>query len=211
MQSTEQQRELVGVVFDLGNVVIDWDPLAAITEGVGEAEAASFLSADDFDFAAWNHGPDSGQTWKKALAYVEETYEHWLEHAKAYVDHFPASLLGEVPGTPDIVRELDDAGVPMWGLTNWSAELYEHAPERFEVLSRFRDVVVSGHEGVAKPDPAIYHRLADRAGHPLTSLVFVDDKQVNVEVAEAMGMDALLFTDAERLRAQLVERGLLAG
>ena len=201
--------DLHGVVFDLGNVVIDWQPEAAIAEGVGLDEAERFLMAHDFDFAAWNHGPDSGQTWEQALAYVEAEYDHWLDHARAYYDHFPASLVGEVPGTADVIRDLAEADVPMWALTNWSAELFIHAPAGFPILGLFRDIVVSGREGVAKPDPAIFHRLADRAGEPLSSLVFVDDKQANVEVAEAMGMDALLFTDAQRLRAQLMDRGLL--
>ena len=208
--STQQSdRELRGVVFDLGNVVIDWQPEAAIAVAVGEDEAARFLMADDFDFAAWNHGPDSGQSWEQALAFVEEAYEHWLEHATAYRDHFPQSLVGEVPGTATVMRELDEAGVPMWALTNWSAELFHHAPARFPLLGLFRDIVVSGREGVAKPDPAIFRLLSDRLGEPLDRLVFVDDKQANVEVAEAMGMDALLFTDAERLRTQLIDRGLL--
>ena len=204
-----EHHEHRGVVFDLGNVVIDWQPEAAVARGVGEDEAARFLRADDFDFSAWNHGPDSGQSWEQALAFVEEAYEHWIDHATAYRDHFPHSLVGEVPGTSAVMRDLDAAGVPLWALTNWSADLFVHAPARFPVLGLFRDIVVSGREGVAKPDPAIYHRLADRAGVPLDTLVFVDDKPANVEVAEAMGMDALLFTDAGRLRAQLLDRGLL--
>lgn len=197
-----------GVVLDLGNVLIDWDPVAAVAAGVGEDEARRFFAADDFDFMAWNHGPDSGGSWEEAEALVRRTHPHWERHALSYREHFTSSLLGEVPGTADVVRDLHAAGVPMVGLTNWSAELYPHAPERFEVLALLDDVVVSGEVGAAKPDPAAYRAAIDRTGLPAERLVFVDDKQLNVDAAADLGMDAIVFTTAEDLREQLRRRGL---
>ncbi len=196
------------VVFDLGNVLIDWAPYAAIAAGVGPVEADRFLSAPDFDFMAWNHAQDSGRSWDDGEAEVARTHPHWIDHARAYRANFSASLLGEVPGSVAIVRELHAAGVPMVGLTNWSDELYPHAPARFDFLSLLDDVVVSGVERVAKPDPRVFAITADRAGSPLTSLAFVDDRADNCAAAEALGMDAIVFTDAVALRAQLRLRGL---
>src|SRR6476620_8662367 len=195
-----------GVVWDLGNVLIDWDPYAAIAAGVGPVEARRFLDADDFDFMAYNHGPDSGLDWDTAEAEVARTHPHWLEHARAYRSHFPASLLGEVPGSVGVVRDLHSAGVPLWGLTNWSHELFPHGGAAFPFLGLLEDVVVSGTEGVAKPDPAVFEIVRRRTGHPLDRLVFVDDRPDNVAAAAAAGMDALVFTDAGRLRADLRER-----
>jgi 2-haloacid dehalogenase len=197
-----------GVVFDLGNVIVDWDPTVAVAAGVGPHEARRFLAATDFDFRAWNHGPDSGGSWADAEAEVARTHPHWAEHALAYRAHFAASLVGEVPGTADVVRELHAAGVRLFGLTNWSDELYHHAPAAFDVLALLEDVVVSGAEGVAKPDPRIYELLGRRAGLPLDRLVFVDDRAENVAAAAQVGMDALLFTDAATLRIDLRHRGL---
>lgn len=198
-----------GVVWDLGNVLVDWQPRLAIAAGVGDEEAARFLAADDFDFHAYNHGPDSGLDWDEAEAEVARTRPHWLDHARAYRRHFPASLAGEVPGSVDLVRELAAAGVPMWGLTNWSAELFPHGRAAHPFLDELLlDVVVSGEEGVAKPDPAIFEVVRRRTGLPLHTLVFVDDRADNVAAADAAGMDALLFTDAARLRVDLRERGL---
>lgn len=197
-----------GVVFDLGNVVIDWDPFPAIAAGVGEDEAKRFLTAVDFDFMAWNLGPDSGGTWRDAEAEVARTHPHWERHALAYRAHFAASLKGEVPGTAAIIRDLHRAGIPVFGLTNWSDELYPHAPRMFDVLSLFEDIVVSGTEGAAKPDRRIYEIAIERAGLPADRLVFVDDRQPNVDGAAALGMDAILFTDAPRLRSELRSRGL---
>lgn len=205
---TPVPRVGAGVVWDLGNVLVDWDASRAIAAGVGEAEAARFLAAEDFDFRAYNHGPDSGLDWDAAEAEVARSHPHWLEHCRAYRAHFPASLVGEVPGTADLVRTLHTAGVPQWGLTNWSHELYPHAPRMFEVLALLDDVVVSGTEGLAKPDPRVYELLVARTGRPLADLVFVDDRPENVEAACALGMAGLVFTGADALRADLRGLGL---
>jgi len=197
-----------GVIWDLGNVLIDWQPHAAVAAGLGEAEATRFLGADDFDFMAFNHALDGGATWAEGEAELRRTHPHWVEHAAAYRANFPSSLVGEVPGTVDIVRELSAAGVPMWGLTNWPDEFWSHAPERFEFLGLLDDVVVSGAEKVAKPDPAIYEIAVARAGLPASDLVFVDDKVANVVGAIESGLDGVLFTGADDLRVALRERGL---
>ena len=196
------------MVWDLGNVLIDWDAARAIARGVGEAEARRFLAADDFDFLAWNHGCDAGGTWAAAEAEVAASHPHWLPHALAYRRHFADSLVGEVPGSSDLVRALRAAGVPQWGLTNWSHELYPHAPAMFAVLGLLDGVLVSGTEGVAKPDPAVFRLLAERSGLPLAGTVFVDDRAANVAAAAALGMDGIVFTSAPALRAALRARGL---
>ena len=175
---------------------------------MGEAEAGRFLAADDFDFMAWNHLQDAGGSWDDAEASIARSHPHWAEHALAYRANFAASLVGEVPGTVDLVRELHSAGVPMWGLTNWSHELYPHAPERFAFLDLLEEVVVSGTEGVAKPDAAIFEIVVSRSGRPASRLVFVDDREDNVAAANACGLDGVVFTGADDLRPALRERGL---
>ena len=198
-----------GVVWDLGNVLIDWQPVLAVAAGVGEEEARRFLTAPDFDFLAWNHRMDAGEvSWDDAEQEVARTHPHWAEHARAYRKHFARSLPHEVPGSRRLVERLHAAGVPQWGLTNWSAELYPHAPERFDVLAMLEDVVVSGRERVAKPDPRIFARVVERAAMPASRLVFVDDKPTNVEAAVAAGMAGVVFTDAEQVRAELQRLGL---
>lgn len=195
-----------GVVWDFGNVLIRWDPLPAIAAGVGDADARAFL--ESYDFRSWNHLQDAGRTWAQALAVLEGDAPQWLAAGAAYVDNFPLSLLGPVPGTHELVREFADAGVPQLGLTNWSAELYPHAPATYDVIELLRDVVVSGQERLAKPDPAIYRLVAERAGIPLERLAFIDDSAANVAAAAALGMRAIQFTEASRLREELAALGL---
>jgi 2-haloacid dehalogenase len=199
---------VLGVIWDFGNVLIDWQPHAAIAAGVGEEEASRFLTAADFHFVDYNLGPDSGQSWEDAEAAVRRTHPHWVPHALAYRAHFEHSLAGEVPGTPDLVRELSEHGVPQWGLTNWSDELYPHAPRLFDFLGLLDDVVVSGTEGFAKPDPAIFEIAVARTRLSAADLVFVDDKEPNVAAAIELGLDGIHFTGADDLRVALRDRGL---
>ncbi len=196
------------VVFDLGNVLIRWDPHPAIAAGVGEQEAARFLSAEDFDFAAWNHRQDEGRTWAEAEAEVADAHPHWHEHATAYRANFGHSLTGALESNVSVLRALHAAGVPVFALTNWSSELFPHARERFDFLALFDDILVSGDEGLAKPDPAVFDLLRRRIGHELEECVFVDDSAANVAAARAAGLDAVHFEDTTDLRAELARRGL---
>ena len=111
------------MIWDLGNVLVDWDPHAAIAAGVGEDEARRFLAADDFDFLAWNDLQDAGRTWAEGEDAVRRSHPHWERHALAYREQLRGLAGRRGPGTADLVRELHAAGVPMWGLTNWSDEL----------------------------------------------------------------------------------------
>jgi len=196
------------VVFDLGNVLIDWDPHPAIAAAVGDDEAARFLASDDFDFGAWNHEQDSGRAFEESEQAAVEQVPHWREHILAYRANFDRSLTGEIAATVDVLRDLHAAGVRLLALTNWSAELFPVARGRFEFLQLFEDILVSGEERLAKPDPRIFELLAERSGLSPGECVFVDDKPVNVEAARTAGLDGIVFVDDGSLREQLRERGL---
>ncbi len=199
---------MTGVVWDLGNVLIDWQPERAIAAGVGEAEARRFL--DNFDFADWNHSCDAGRPWADALDELDRDHPEWSEHGHAYHANFAVSL-SAMPASIAVVRELAATGVPQCGLTNWSHELFHaHAAGRFDVLDLLDHVVVSGTERIAKPDPEIYRLAASRSGLAPGQLVFVDDKAGNVAAAREVGMAGIVFTDADALRTELVALGLLA-
>jgi 2-haloacid dehalogenase len=200
---------VTAVVFDLGNVLIDWDPLPAIAAGVGDEQAAAFFAAEDFDFLTWNHQLDSGMSCAEGEAQVAREHPHWHPHVVAYREHFDRSLIGAVDESVAVLEDLVARDIDVFGLTNWPAELFPVARERFGFLELLHDIVVSGEEGAAKPDPAIFAVLADRVRRPLAACAFTDDRQVNVDAAAAAGLDAFVFTDPQRLRADLVTRGLL--
>lgn len=198
------------VVFDLGGVVVLWDPVAAVAAAVGQERAEQFVHGGDFDFAAWNELQDAGRSWEEAEAAATSSHPHLADEIAAYRPHFAHSLQGLVPGTAAILADLHARGVRLVALTNWSAETVHHGPDAYpEVFALFDDLVVSGEEGVAKPDPEIFSILERRLGHPLDGVVYVDDNERNVEAGAAAGLDALRFVDAAGLRADLRRRGLL--
>jgi 2-haloacid dehalogenase len=198
------------VVFDLGGVVVFWDPVPAVATVVGQARAAQFVHGGEFDFGAWNETQDAGRPWTDAEAAATASHPHLAEEIAAYRPNFAFSLRGLIPGTAEILSALHDRGVRLVALTNWSAETIHHLPEVFpEVFAVFDDVVVSGAEGVAKPDPEIFHILARRLGHPIEGVLYVDDSIRNVDAARTAGMDAVHFTDAAHLLTELQERALI--
>jgi 2-haloacid dehalogenase len=196
------------VVFDLGNVLITWDPFPAIAKAVGAEQASRFLADQDFDFMAWNHEQDAGRSWDEGEAVALTSHPHWKSAILAYRSNYPDTLVGAIEDTVQILRELHAAGIPLYALTNWSDELFPAARKRFDFLDLFEDIVVSGKEGVAKPDPQIFTILQKRIGHPLDACIFVDDSQRNVEAAAKAGLDAILFTDTGHLRRDLTLRNL---
>ena len=196
------------VVFDLGNVLIHWDPHPAIAAAVGDAEAARFLAADDFDFGAWNHEQDAGRRFEDSERAAVERVPHWREHVLAYRTHFERSLVEDIASSVAVLRDLHAAGVRVFALTNWSDELFPVALAKFDFLELFEDIVVSGAESLAKPDPRIFEVLAKRTGLPLEACVFIDDKAENVAAAQEAGMDAVLFRRDGSLREQLRQRRL---
>jgi 2-haloacid dehalogenase len=198
------------VVFDLGGVVVEWDPVPAVAAAVGQERAERFVHGGEFDFAAWNQAQDAGRSFADAEAAALASHPEFAEEIAAYRPNFARALTGLVPGTAAILRALHARGVRLLALTNWSAETIHHGPEAYpEVFACFDDVVVSGAEGVAKPDPEIFRILARRLGQPVDDVLFVDDSPRNVDAARRAGMDAVLFTGAPALAAELRRRGLL--
>ncbi|AKU16729.1 HAD family hydrolase [Luteipulveratus mongoliensis] len=198
------------VVFDLGNVLIRWDPVPAIAAAVGQERAEAFVADPAFDFTAWNHAQDAGRRWDEGEQLALRSHPHLEQEIRSYRSNFGASLLGEVEDTVAILRELHQAKVPLFALTNWSEELFPKALDRFDFLDVFEDIIVSGEEEVAKPDPEIFEVLGERIRHVggLDDCVFIDDSEANVQAATAAGLDAILFTDTGHLREDLIVRGL---
>ena len=188
------------VIFDLGGVVLSWDPRRAYERVLPAEEVATFL--ERVDFAGWNRLNDGGRSFEEAEQELIARFPDDREAILGYRVHFDATLTGMVPGTSGLLAELGQAGVRLIALTNWSAETFPLATERFGILRRFEAIVVSGTEGLLKPEPALYQLALDRHGLSADSTVFIDDIPANVAAAATLGMAALNFTDAERLRAE---------
>jgi 2-haloacid dehalogenase len=205
----EERRVRVDhVVFDVGNVLIQWDPEHLYRKLIDDPAArARFLA--EVCTPAWNLEQDRGRSWADAVA---ERVALFPEHAaliRAYDERWMEMVPGEVPGSVALLEALRETGVPLYAITNFSAQKFAESQARFGFLRRFRDVVVSAEERLLKPDPAIYRVLLARNGLEAGRCLFIDDGEKNVRGAEAVGMRAHHFRDAAGLAAELRALGLL--
>ena len=195
------------VVFDIGAVLIDWQPHLAWMDELGSREAVDAFM-ERVDFKARNARGDAGERFADLAAEIADPEDR--ARLAAYVSLYSRTVPSEVPGTWAILDRLKERGVPIHAITNWSAETW---PEGVKVHPRLDEVfgtlVVSGREKISKPDVRIFNLLCERAGVAPGDCVFIDDGLHNVAGAKAAGMDAIHFTEAASLEAALVERNLL--
>ena len=192
------------VLFDLGNVLVEWDPYRPYVGRFDRSDVEDFFAS--IDFFAFNHEQDAGRTWAQARAVLAERDDGQARMLDVYVEHFDAAVVGELPGAAELVDDLLRTGTPAYGLTNWPAETFHVAGRNAPVVNRLRGVVVSGREGIAKPDPRIYDLAAGRFGLDPARTLFVDDRAVNVDAAVERGFLGEVFGDHGTLRRRL--RGL---
>jgi 2-haloacid dehalogenase len=197
------------VVFDLGGVLIDWNPRYLYRKRFNGDEAAVEHFLTHVCTSEWNVRQDAGRTFAEATALLTRSHPQLREHIEAWLTGFDEMMAGPIQGTVDILAELRARGTPLFALTNWSAETFPYALARFAFLGWFVDIVVSGKLGIIKPDPAIFQHLL--TGHNLqpAQTIFIDDAVHNVAGAAAVGMHGLRFTSPEALRRDLVALGLL--
>ena len=196
------------VVFDLGGVLVDWDPRYLYRQLFDDPdEMESFLA--EVTSADWNAHQDAGRPWAEAIDVLATEHPERRELIEAFHQRWPEMLAGEMPGTVDVLAELRSTDVRLLALSNWSAELFPIARERFDFLGWFEGILISGDVGVNKPDRRIFDHLAEQFGIEPEAALFIDDSAANVDAAKALGFRAIRFTDATALRRDLVRLGLL--
>lgn len=195
------------VVFDLGGVLIDWNPRFLYRRLFDDpVQMEHFLA--QVCTPAWNLELDGGASMDVAISALQRAHPEHAAAIAAWRDRWPEMLGGAISGTVEILEELHAAGVPLFALTNWSRHTWPHARDRFGFLERFDAILVSGDERMRKPDPRFYRLLEQRCGVDLASSVFIDDHPANVEGARALGMAAVRFTTPGALRGELRGLGL---
>jgi 2-haloacid dehalogenase len=199
------------VVFDLGGVLIDWNPRHLYRKLFAGDEAAMEAFLAEVTSPAWNAEQDAGRTWRDAVDALVAAHPDRRDLIEAYDARWEETLGGPIEGTVEILAELREAGVRIAALSNWSAEKFPIARPRYPFLAWFEAIVISGEVRVSKPDPRIYRHLLDQTGLAAESVVYVDDAPANVQAATDLGMTALLFRDPTKLRLDLGDLGLLPG
>lgn len=191
------------VIFDVGKVLYDWSPRFLYQRLIADDRALdAFLR--DVVTTEWHFQHDAGRPFAETSAELTALHPHHADLIAAWGPRFNESIPGPMPGMLEVVRELDADGVPLFAITNFSGEFWKpFRAENAEIFDRFRDIVVSGDEKLIKPDPAIYHLALHRFGLAPEQAMFVDDNAANVVAARAIGIDAVLFTDADAFRVDL--------
>lgn len=194
------------IVFDVGRVLVDWQPDTVIAELLGGAEALQRFHAT-VDFMAWHGEQDRGRSPGEAVADMAARHPEYAAMAEALYARWLDTIPGPIPGMPALM-EAAAARAPIYAITNFPAEQWPRTVESYPFLTRFQDVVVSGRERLVKPDPAIFDLLIARNGLAAGDCLFIDDSPRNVVAARGVGMDAVLFTDTATLQADFAARGI---
>jgi 2-haloacid dehalogenase len=196
------------VLFDLGKVLLDWDPRYFYRRHFGGDDAAMERFLSEAAPPAWVLETDAGKPLAQAIAERQHAYPQHAAMLALWPEGWNTMLRGEIAGTAAIMAELKRAGRRLFALTNFSTETWPLAKTRCPSLALFEDAVVSGEHGLVKPDPRIYALAIRRCRLDPARTVFVDDLVVNVEAARKSGLHALHFTGPEKLRAELAALSL---
>ena len=196
------------IVFDYGNVLLEWDPRHVYRRYFDNDEDIDrFLH--EVDFMGWNAQQDRGRSFKAGVADHSQKFPQYAHLFQAYHDHWKDSIGNPLVDTVEILKELKQAGYPLYGLSNWSAETFPYARAKHEFFGLFDDMVISGEVGHVKPEPEIYHILLEKIGRPANECLFIDDSLPNIKQAEKLGIQGIHFRSAEQLRFELGKLNLL--
>jgi len=195
------------IVFDIGKVLIHYDPNIPFSRLIpDEAERKWFF--ENVCTHDWNVEQDRGRTWEEAEALLIEVHPDREEHIRAFRKYWHEMVPHSYDDSVTIMEGLIADGQDVTMLTNFASDTFREAQVRFPFLTKPRGVTVSGDVGLIKPDIAIYETHAKSFGLNPAATIFIDDSAPNVEGAKAAGWDAVLFTGADKLRADLAARGV---
>lgn len=196
------------VVFDVGGVLLDWDPRHLYRKLFDDEQAMErFLS--EVCTMQWHEEHDRGVPLERSCAELAAAHPEYAELIHAWGQRTEEMIAGTIDGSVEILRELRDAGVRCYALTNMEAETYPLRVTRFEFMRWFDGTVVSAHEGVIKPERVIFERLLARYELEPASTLMIDDSERNVRMAADLGMRTVHFSSPQQLRRCLEQLGLL--
>lgn len=191
------------IIFDYGNVLLEWNPRFIYDRYFPDDPEGMEHFFKEVNFAEWNMQQDKGRPFKEGVAVLSREFPHYSHLIQAYHDLWIDSVGGAIAGTVDILKRLKQAGYPVYGLSNWSAETFPHMRERHDFFDLFNDMVISGEVGHVKPEPQIFQILLDKIGKPAEECLFIDDSLANIQQAQKLGFATILFQSPQQLESSL--------
>ena len=201
-------RNINTIIFDLGGVLIDWNP-RYVYRTIFDSEEKVEWFLTNICSMDWNEAQDGGRLIKEANKLLIAKHPEYKEEILAYYERWEEMLAGSKQGVVDILKSLrNNPKYRIYALTNWSAETFPKAIERFDFLKWFEGIIVSGKENLKKPDHAIYDLLVRRYQINTGNSIFIDDSQRNVDASNKFGLPAVRFETAEKLKKDLTDLGI---
>jgi 2-haloacid dehalogenase len=197
------------VVFDVGNVLLRWDPRFLYRRIFDDEERMEWFLANVCT-SAWNLEQDRGRDWDEAVALLVERHPDHETPIRAFHERWHETVSGAIEDNVAVLQGLREAGVPTYCITNFSGSKFREAQTRYPFLANFDGAIVSGDERLLKPNPAIYRLLLGRYGLAAEECVFIDDSLANVDGARSVGMQAIHYREPMDLAAELVRHGIAA-
>ena len=202
--------EINSIIFDLGGVLIDWNPLYVFDDNYFESEEKRKQFFDTICTSDWNEEQDAGRSIVEATQILIQQFPEWELPIRDYYGRWTDMLKAPIPGTVDIFKRLKDSGkYQLYALTNWQAGLFDIALVRYNFLHWFDGRVVSGEEKTRKPFAEFYQRLLDRYSVKAGEALFIDDNLRNVNAAELLGISSIHFQSPAQLLEELKKLDLL--
>ncbi len=197
------------VIFDLGGVLIDVDPRYLYRQmSNDEAQIEYFL--DQICTPAWNLEQDRGRSIVEATEQLMGRHPQYADWIRAYYGEHGKTFRDAIAGTVEILAAIKGKGIPVFALSNWNGECFQVAEERFPFLDLFEDIIVSGRVGLCKPEPEIYELASRRFGYSANEILFIDDREENLEPAAKLGWTTHHFRTPEALTQSLSQLDLLS-
>jgi 2-haloacid dehalogenase len=197
------------IIFDLGNVLIDWNPMHVYRDYFESEEKRNYFF-ENICTSDWNEQQDEGRSIVEATQELVTEFPEWEQPIRDFYGRWTEMLNGPIHETVEIFRQLKESGkYKLYALTNWQAGLFDIALVRYNFLHWFDGRVVSGEEKTRKPFPQFYQRLLDRYHVNPTEALFIDDSLRNIKAAEELGITSIHFRGPEHLRAKLKEIDVL--
>lgn len=196
------------IVFDLGGVLIDWDPRHLYRKiFADQQEMEAFLR--DVCSPAWNAQTDGETSFQDAIEELIPQFPAYASQIRAYFSRWEEMVAGIYPETVQILAELREAGYPLAALSNWSSETFPIVNARYEFLDWFSPLIISGQVGLIKPDPQIFSLLVCSLDRPAGECLYIDDLEENIQVAAQVGFQTILYSSPQQLRTELTSAGIL--
>lgn len=202
-------KPIKAIIFDYGNVLIEWNPRYVYQDYFPNDPDGMENFLVEVDFMGWNTHQDRGRTFREGVADLSATFPQHAHLIQAYHDNWKDSIGKSYTGTVEIMKQLKQMGYPLYGLSNWSAETFPHAREKYDFFELLDDMVISGEVGHVKPEPEIYHLMLEKIGKPTQECLFIDDSLPNIQQAQKMGFETIHFQSPEQLAARLRELHIL--